>query len=301
MTTLSASTAGEIQFEYDAAKREKRLGKGSKKSVTFDEAPPPPKNTRGKSAGGGMFDVPPPPKPAPRTRIIRDDEDSLDAPTSLYEKAQSASSTLGSLGSWFGGSSPEDDEERQVEEEMKRLANKCEMINEYYAAFQKVCPPRKKQWTPEKDSEMACDAELARIRNILNQRGSKEAVTALYCSGCSVIEKATMQWGINPWELQLQGFGQAVTMNLKQMEPELTEASIELRHWFAADWKWRLVYKTASFANVYSELKKNPGLMEQIEKARQAAAQPGMPTPPPPQNTSDTEATEKPKAAPRKR
>lgn len=241
---LNAKSAANIQRDYDEKKRAQRLGKGGKGKKKVDDGDDDFDDEPVASSKSVSFNLPPPPTPKKgklHMREPRDDEPPYDDDMPF----------------------PEEDEATAH----ARHVNKCAMINDYYAAFP-VLKVGKKVWTVEKDDELKCDIELERIRNHLNGKGSKEAVIGLFLAATQGMEYVTVNM-FNPMELDLVNFGAACAQNIQQFEPELTEASIELRHWFAADWKYRLAYKMVDFARTYSALKKNPVLLEQIRQQKQ--------------------------------
>lgn len=166
-------------------------------------------------------------------------------------------------------------------EQLKHRTLLAAKINDYYRCLPETKPGGEGQKKPpawsSADKEEELQGEYERIRGLLNGKANKVMIQKLFVRVMGVAETITLPaekkgFGINPLEWDLEGLGTACAANIKEFEPELTEASIELRDWLASSWEMRLAYKAVLFMQTYHQLKSNPELLEQIRRA-QAAAQ----------------------------
>lgn len=257
---IGANNAAELERKYQAKKRNRRLGKADPVEEEDDFGDPLQDEPAIKPKGKGKGKAKAKPK-APKKKV--------EIPTFAPE---------------IDFDEPDDDYTEMYDEdpdELGRIVVKCRQITQYYEEFPKLAT--KKKWNPEKASERACDAELARLRHILDMQGARPAFDMAFAQCFSILEKATHEWGWNPFNLEIRGIGDAVanpTVRKNNFEHELTEAYIELGGHFASSWEARLAFKCVKFVTFYSAIKKDPVLQKKMEEQMKKAQEAPISTPP---------------------
>lgn len=289
---ITADSAPAIEAAHRNKKRAQRLGK------SVDAPPAPAPVAQYKPAGVASFVA-----PASTYAANKQPADSSSSSTKKTTKSKSKGKEkekvdkvealdfvddsglyddldLGDLDDGLDGAGAGDEDEEAAA--LARRTKLAAKIMDYYREFPFTRPGGEKQKTPPSWSAMSAetklDAEYTRIKFLMDSRASKETVRSMFVKSMTLAERVVTDvdkggWGINPLDLNLEGLGQACSLNVEMFEPELTEASIELRDWLSASWEKRLAFKAVGFVAEYSKLKSNPEYMEAMKRAQELARQ----------------------------
>jgi hypothetical protein len=246
MDDITSETIGAIEQQYTAKKRAKRLGKEepsplSTASPVAKKAPAKPRAKKGAAASPSADDA------------------------TVWDSM---------LPEGYEQYIPDALTPEQETEYIKagRDANK---INQYYAKFAEVRPPRPHFWTGEDHPEDIA-AELGRIRSILNSTGSEQNLKGIIAYSGKGLEYVTHTLNYNPLDLDVRELGSALQYMMRApdsqnpLQPEIAELSIEYGDWLGSGPESRLLFKLLGFVHTYSQMKKNPQQLEQLFAHQQA-------------------------------
>ncbi len=171
------------------------------------------------------------------------------------------------------------DDKNQAKAEPRRV-EKVRKLMRYCESFPKATKVIQKDVHAGMD-ERAADAALNHVYNWLGTQGARLVLKKGWVNLLRAAEFVTQDYGWNPANMQLRGIGDAAETVLRedpdQLEPEFTEAEIELGSWLVKPWYVRIVAKTFDFMNEYSTRQKQE-TAKAILKQR-AAATSNIPSP----------------------
>jgi hypothetical protein len=277
--TITADTADEIDAQFAAEKRAKRLGKaapGAKaaaKPAAAAAAAPPSVSSVASTATGALQGA---------TQAV---SAATPSPVNLARNVASLAVSSPDYSAAHVLSSEETKKQIEADRAALRMkASGAAKINRYYARFPDCRPlstgPSRavRNWSAH-DSQNDIDAELLRIYEIRNGGGNEDMCRNLVLGmfsfvGSLATPKDMGGYGLLP--VVLSDMGEIAQQNKATLEPELTEMSIELADWFTTGWQGRLLMKMAFVAHHSYRLKTDPvyaqALMSQMKRAREASA-----------------------------
>lgn len=281
--TITADTADEIDAQFAAEKRAKRLGKPAAGAKAAAKQGPP-----AASAASAAASVP--------AAVASTATTALQSASNVVSAATPSPVNLARNVASLAIASPDysaahvlssEETKKQIEADRAALRMKASgaaKINRYYARFPDCRPlsngPSRavRNWSAH-DSQNDIDAELLRIYEIRNGGGNEDMCRNLVLGmfsfvGSLATPKDMGGYGLLP--VVLSDMGEIAQQNKATLEPELTEMSIELADWFTTGWQGRLLMKMAFIAHHSYRLKTDPvyaqALMSQMKRAREASA-----------------------------
>lgn len=130
-------------------------------------------------------------------------------------------------------------------------------------------------------SEKAADAALLHVYTWLGTAGAKLVLRKAWLGFLKGTEYVVMEQKVNPMNWNLGGLAENAEFILKKkpemMEPEMTEAEIELGSWLVKPWYVRIVAKTFDFIKEYNDQMKTAQAKELL--AQKALKANSIPTP----------------------
>ena len=143
--------------------------------------------------------------------------------------------------------------EKKVQEMVKTKVRMITKITDYKRKF-----PHKFEHIrvpPPSSSNEHVRAVLQEVRDTLSTEGAELQVRKALPLSAALLEHVTMKMGINPTNMQLTGFGAMMAAEDVQsaLEPETTEAVVELKEYLVSPFWMRYMFKVFLLAQAYSE------------------------------------------------